>query len=47
MKRLVVLDRDGVINHDSGEVVDTDTSEFDLYATKWFNKTNKVGLIIH
>ena len=25
----------------------TDTSEFDLYATKWFNKTNKVGLIIH
>jgi hypothetical protein len=25
----------------------TDTSEYDLYATKWFNKTNKVGLIIH
>ena len=24
-----------------------DTSEIDLYATKWFNKTNKVGLIIH
>jgi hypothetical protein len=24
-----------------------DTSEVDLYATKWFNKTNKVGLIIH
>jgi len=25
----------------------TDTSEIDLYATKWFNKTNKVGLIFH
>ena len=24
-----------------------DTSENDLYATKWFNNTNKVGLIIH
>lgn len=24
-----------------------DTSEIDLYATKWFNKTNKVGLIFH
>jgi hypothetical protein len=24
-----------------------DTSEIDLYATKWFNDTNKVGLIIH
>lgn len=25
----------------------TDTSEVDLHATKWFNKTNKVGLIYH
>jgi len=25
----------------------TDTSEGDLHATKWFNKTNKVGLIYH
>jgi len=25
----------------------TDVSKTDLYATKWFNKTNKVGLIIH
>ena len=24
-----------------------DTSEIDLYATKWFNETNRVGLIIH
>lgn len=25
----------------------TDVSKIDLYATKWFNKTNKVGLIFH
>lgn len=25
----------------------TDASELDLYATKWFNTTNKVGLIFH
>ena len=25
----------------------TDASKIDLYATKWFNKTNKVGLIFH
>lgn len=25
----------------------TDASSTDLYATKWFNKTNKVGLIFH
>ena len=25
----------------------TDASSVDLYATKWFNKTNKVGLIYH
>ncbi len=25
----------------------TDASSVDLYATKWFNKTNKVGLIFH
>lgn len=25
----------------------TDASKIDLYATKWFNKTNKVGLIYH
>ena len=24
-----------------------DASKFDLYATKWFNKTNKVGLVFH
>mgnify|MGYP001597888724 CR=1 len=24
-----------------------DTSNYDLYATKWYNETNKVGLIIH
>jgi hypothetical protein len=24
-----------------------DSSEFDLYATRWFNKSNNVGLIIH
>ena len=22
-------------------------SDYDLYATKWFNKSNKVGLILH
>jgi hypothetical protein len=22
-------------------------SEYDLYATKWYNKSNKVGLIMH
>ena len=25
----------------------TDASNVDLYATKWFNKTNKVGLVFH
>jgi len=25
----------------------TDASSLDLYATRWFNKTNKVGLIFH
>ena len=25
----------------------TDASSVDLYATKWFNKTNKVGLVFH
>ena len=25
----------------------TDASSIDLMATKWFNKTNKVGLIFH
>jgi len=25
----------------------TDASKVDLYATKWFNKTNKVGLVYH
>lgn len=25
----------------------TDASEYDLYATKWFNPTNKVGLLFH
>ena len=25
----------------------TDASEHDLNATKWFNKTNKVGLVKH
>jgi hypothetical protein len=25
----------------------TDASSVDLYATKWFNKTNKVGLVYH
>jgi len=25
----------------------TDASKVDLYATKWFNKTNKVGLVFH
>ena len=24
-----------------------DASSIDLYATKWFNKSNKVGLIFH
>lgn len=24
-----------------------DASEYDLYATKWFNENNKVGLVIH
>lgn len=24
-----------------------DSSEYDLYATKWFNDTNKVGLLMH
>lgn len=25
----------------------TDASSYDLYATKWFNRTNRVGLIFH
>jgi len=25
----------------------TDASSIDLMATKWFNKTNKVGLVFH
>jgi hypothetical protein len=25
----------------------TDASEYDLYATKWYSNTNKVGLVIH
>ena len=24
-----------------------DSSNYDLFATKWFNKSNKVGLLIH
>jgi hypothetical protein len=43
-------DRHTKIFHSHDELISAgyvDTSEFDLYATKWFNKTNKVGLIIH
>jgi hypothetical protein len=25
----------------------TDASSVDLYATRWFNRTNKVGLVFH
>lgn len=44
------VDRHARIFNNSVELLKfgyTDTSEIDLYATKWFNKTNKVGLIIH
>jgi hypothetical protein len=30
--------------HEAGYV---DASDTDLYATKWFNDTNKVGLVFH
>ena len=39
-------DRHTKIFHSHDELISAgyvDTSEFDLYATKWFNKTNKVG----
>ena len=35
------------IHADLTEAGYTDASSVDLYATKWFNKTNKVGLIYH
>jgi hypothetical protein len=44
------VDRHARIFSNSAELLKfgyIDTSEIDLYATKWFNKTNKVGLIIH
>tara|TARA_R100000951_G_C2513232_1_gene141090 strand:- start:297 stop:515 length:219 start_codon:yes stop_codon:yes gene_type:complete len=25
----------------------SDASKYDLYATKWFSKSNKIGLIMH
>ena len=44
------VDRHARIFSNSAELLKfgyVDTSEVDLYATRWFNKTNKVGLIIH
>lgn len=35
------------IHADLNDAGYTDASSVDLYATKWFNKTNKVGLIYH
>jgi hypothetical protein len=43
-------DRHTKIFHSHNELVSagyTDASSIDLMATKWFNKTNKVGLIFH
>ena len=43
-------DRHTRIFHSHNELVSagyTDASNIDLMATKWFNKTNKVGLIFH
>ena len=43
-------DRHTKIFHSSSELISagyTDASNIDLMATKWFNKTNKVGLIFH
>jgi len=43
-------DRHTKIFHSHNELVSagyTDASSVDLMATKWFNKTNKVGLIFH
>lgn len=43
-------DRHTRIFHSHNELVSagyTDASSIDLMATKWFNKTNKVGLIFH
>ena len=44
------LDRHAEIFTSSIELLSNgykDTSKVDLYATRWFNETNKVGLIIH
>tara|TARA_Y100000310_G_C20249869_1_gene608579 strand:- start:11 stop:616 length:606 start_codon:yes stop_codon:yes gene_type:complete len=44
------IDRHTKIFHSHKELLKfkyIDTSKVDLYATKWFNKTNKVGLVIH
>jgi hypothetical protein len=43
-------DRHTKIFSNSGDLVSagyTDASSVDLYATRWFNTTNKVGLIFH
>ena len=43
-------DRHTKIFHSHNELISAgyaDASNFDLMATKWFNKTNKVGLIFH
>ena len=43
-------DRHTKIFHDYTELISSDyidASKIDLYATKWFNKNKKVGLIIH
>lgn len=43
-------DRHTKIFHSHNELISAgyaDASSFDLMATKWFNKTNKVGLIFH
>jgi hypothetical protein len=43
-------DRHTRIFHSHNELISagyTNASDIDLMATKWFNKTNKVGLIFH
>ena len=43
-------DRHTKIFKSSNELINegyTDASKIDLYSTKWYNKTNKVGLIFH
>ena len=43
-------DRHTKIFHSHNELISAgyvDSSEYDLMATKWYNKNNKIGLIFH